>query len=146
MAGKPKPTPERRCKNCNKKMYRKRFSGRLEDFGAFMRRVYCNQTCMAEGYVSDTPSQQQLMKRARKFLTNQCASCGTSQNLQSHHIDQNRANNCVENIQTLCISCHAVHHHHARRVGKTVAGRMECRGLPPEYLTESLNLKPSEIP
>ena len=138
--GRPARTvPQKKCAHCERVMERKRFNGRLEDFGAFMRRVYCNQDCMAKGYVLDAPSEQQLMKRARAFLTNRCANCGASQRLQAHHIDQNRANNCAKNIQTLCISCHAVHHHRARRAGLTVAGRMELDGLPPEYLTEQKN-------
>jgi site-specific DNA-cytosine methylase len=36
---------------------------------------------------------------------------------------------------TLCISCHATHHHHARRVGLTIAGKMESRARAKESKT-----------
>jgi hypothetical protein len=47
-----------------------------------------------------------------------------------------------DNIQTLCGSCHLIHHHHVRRVGLTVPGPMTSR-LP--YLGRArVECKPSK--
>ena len=43
---------EHYCKYCGKLLKRIRFpSGRLEDFSAFKRRIYCNRKCMKMSYL-----------------------------------------------------------------------------------------------
>lgn len=119
-----KTDPEKKCKSCGTKLSRKRFDGRLEDRTAFLRRKYCDQACMARGYVKDAPSDSALLKRVTKYRATSCEACGSLKHLGAHHIDQNLRNDSPENIQTLCASCHTTHHHRARRAGLTVAGRM----------------------
>lgn len=121
-----KQDPVRYCAACGSLMSRKRINGRLEDMGVFMRRRYCDRVCMAQGYVSDTAQPSALRARVRNHRGTNCESCGATTNLHAHHIDGNLQNDSAENIQTLCGSCHASHHHRARRAGLTVAGRLDC--------------------
>lgn len=139
MARQRKPDPPKRCKQCNRKMRRKRIRGRLEDMGAFLRRVYCNRSCMALGYVKSAPLKQAYHQEARKMRGISCENCGGAKLLAAHHVDGNWKNNSPENIQTLCVSCHAIHHHRVKRAGLTVPGRMERRESPKEYLTGRIN-------
>jgi 5-methylcytosine-specific restriction endonuclease McrA len=37
---------------------------------------------------------------------NQCLHCGSVENLSVDHIDGNRSNNILQNLQTLCFPCH----------------------------------------
>jgi hypothetical protein len=121
-----KPDPTKHCPTCGERMSRKRINGRLEDRAAFLRRVYCDRTCMALGYVKDVPSHKDAYHwRARRMRSDSCEFCGATENLHAHHVDGRRENNSPENIQTLCGSCHSTHHHRARRAGLTVAGRMD---------------------
>lgn len=124
-----KLTPEKHCQHCQARLYRKVINGRLEDLGAFNRRKYCDQECMATAFVKDAPSNSALSKRAEKFRGLSCEVCGDTKMVAAHHVDGNRKNNLPENIQSLCASCHATHHHRAHRVGLAVAGRMASRGL-----------------
>lgn len=48
-------------------------------------------------------------KKYREFH-NKCEKCISSSDLLVHHIDRNRRNNKIENLQILCTSCHAVVH------------------------------------
>lgn len=125
--GNRKLDPVKNCETCGKRLERKRFNGVLEGFGGFKKRKYCSQICMGLGYVKDAPSYDALSKRAQKLRNDSCEVCGGTNRLTAHHINGDRSNNSLANIQTLCNNCHSTHHHHARRVGKTVAGRMELR-------------------
>lgn len=116
--------PVRNCPECGQRMERRRFGGRLEDRAAFLRRVYCDRECMKAAYVSDMSQPGSKRRRVTPFRGTTCESCGATSNLHAHHIDENLDNDSPENIQTLCGSCHATHHHRARRAGLTVAGRM----------------------
>ena len=123
--GRPRvPDPEKYCEQCGTRVERKTFNGRLEDLGVFKRRKYCDQVCMANAFVSDAPCEGTLHKRARQFLGTSCEFCGATMRLQAHHKDTNPQNNSPENIQTLCISCHASYHHRVRRVGAMAHGSM----------------------
>jgi len=50
---KTKPDPLKHCAACGALMQRKRINERLEDYGAFQRRVYCNRECMAQGMTKE---------------------------------------------------------------------------------------------
>jgi len=43
-----------------------------------------------------------------------CRNCGTAENLHVHHVDQDRSNNDLDNLLTLCAGCHARHHNDLR--------------------------------
>ena len=123
-----KPDPKKTCPQCRVRMTRQRFNGRLEDMTAFTKRIYCNRKCMASAYVSVTSQPNSKRRRTSRYRGNSCETCGSQENLHGHHIDANLDNDSPKNIQTLCASCHATHHHRARRAGLTVAGKMEFHG------------------
>ena len=113
--------PEKYCEYCGKPMYRTRFSsGRLEDMGAFKRRKYCNRTCMKKAFVKvgkDTnqhyrPAHFSAVRLAYDILCKPkvCEKCGSTQNIDVHHIDGNYNNNTPENLMILCRSCHIKEH------------------------------------
>ena len=141
-----KRDPMRRCASCDEPLIRKRYNGRLEDRSAFLRRKYCDRTCMATGYVSDISQPGSKRRRVIKFRGQTCETCGGTRNLHAHHIDGNLDNDSPENIQTLCGSCHNTHHHRARRAGLTVAGRAEHPASVKVLPTGWTDLEPSETP
>lgn len=65
-------------------------------------------------------------KRARKHRKSACEACGYTKRLTVHHCDQDQTNNDPSNLQTLCSHCHDFWHATAKRLGKTVAGKMPC--------------------
>jgi hypothetical protein len=99
----PKP-----CEACGTMMSRKRFNGVLEDLTHFGRRRFCSLSC---ANTRTTVGYHGLSWRARKHLKTNCEVCGSAKMLAAHHRDENRENNEPENIQTLCVTCHARLHH-----------------------------------
>ncbi len=106
-------TAIRHCEACGKLLERKRFSGRLEDFSRFVKRKYCDQTCMAltmEGQIkvmNDKNSRRQSGKKVKPI----CEGCGrTGARNHVHHVDETPTNNADENLLTLCPSCHKLIH------------------------------------
>ena len=106
---------EKYCLFCGKQLSRKRFNGRLEDFGAFKRRVYCNRECMKRAYLNVGDNYDQTFSNAhataRKINElllhkDRCELCDSNKNLDIHHIDGNWQNNNLNNLMCLCRSCH----------------------------------------
>ena len=113
----PKPTPEKHCSYCGKKMERQRYKSKLEDLGAFMRRKYCCRECMRKGFIKSGEVTDQDIKAAhassRKIpftiqgKERRCEMCGaTDVRIEVHHKDKNWKNNNPDNLQVLCASCH----------------------------------------
>lgn len=46
--------------------------------------------------------------KARKHRKDYCEKCGGTENLHVDHIDADRSNNTIDNLQTLCKSCHYI--------------------------------------
>jgi hypothetical protein len=106
-----KPAPESHCRQCGRKMERQRFSsGRLEDLGRFMKRKSCSKKCQDESLIKTTVTVGQYRFRARMLRADCCDLCGSAKNLQVHHKDKDLSNNTLENLQTLCASCHNTLH------------------------------------
>ena len=105
---------EKYCEYCSNKLERKRFNGRLEDFGVFNKRKYCNRDCMKKSYVmvgKNNQSWSTAHATARKinelFLNkDSCEICGSEKSLDIHHIDGDWQNNNLDNLMCLCRSCH----------------------------------------
>lgn len=125
----PKPDPVKHCETCETSMSRKRFNGRLEDRGVFLRRRFCSQSC---ANTRAEVTKDALHWRARQHRKPACEKCGTTSDLHVHHEDRNPANNEPANLQTLCSSCHLKLHWRedrpkrmdaARRAQATVAAR-----------------------
>ena len=98
------------CGYCQKQLERKRFNGRLEDFGTFSRRKYCDRLCYAKGKIQEDVGKSALLKRASKFRKKNCQQCNATKHLQIHHLDEDIRNNSPENLTTFCASCHAKWH------------------------------------
>lgn len=123
------------CANCGTPLSRRRYGGQLEDLTAFRRRRFCSLSC---ANTRVTLTKHGYSWRARKHLKSSCEACGETRQLQAHHVDQNKANNAAENIQTLCRWCHDFLHTTAKRRGVRIAGRMaslELRTESPTALT-----------
>ncbi|KKM72416.1 hypothetical protein LCGC14_1420740 [marine sediment metagenome] len=118
-----KEIPLRVCRTCDKPLERKRYDQRLEDFGTFKRRKYCNLHC---ANTRKTLTKHGYSWRARKHLKAACEACGETRRRIAHHIDQDITNCQPENIQTLCKWCHDFFHSMADRRGLMVAGKMVC--------------------
>jgi len=106
-----KPTPEKPCVACGKKLERKRFPSGLEDMAQFAARKYCDQKCMANAYIKEIcKSESHTRAKAHRTVKTSCESCGKTGRLHVHHIDGNPYNNRSENLKTLCGSCHRLTH------------------------------------
>lgn len=51
-----------------------------------------------------------------RTLYHKCEKCISTFDLLVHHIDHNRKNNKIENLQVLCTSCHAIIHKRIRNI------------------------------
>ena len=109
---------EKYCEFCGKKLERKRFSSKLEDFGVFKKRKYCNRECMRMAFLK-IGSFNQKYRTAHQTAVNifkmiqpekKCSICGKIGKLDIHHKDHNYQNNSLENLQYLCRSCHNKEH------------------------------------
>lgn len=125
MATPMKVDPTRLCVACSSPLERKRFSGRLEDRTRFLSRMTCGEKCMGLMFVKDTSRDGSKRRRTQRYRGPCCEACGVKKSLHAHHVDGNLNNDSPSNIQTLCASCHLIHHHRVRRAGVTVPGRME---------------------
>ena len=105
-----KPEPRKYCSYCGLRLHRKRYNGRLEDYGAFNRRTFCDKACMALGHDTRAVGKQGHLYRARRHRKANCEQCGTSEKLHVHHIDNDWRNDDPANLKTLCSSCHLKHH------------------------------------
>lgn len=107
-----KTAPERSCAECGRTLMRKRYSGRLEDFGVFQRRMYCDRRCMARTFdARPSAATSRLAKtgnyHARKMVPRgRCSRCGKPNALDVHHLNGDRDDNRMENLTRLCRGCH----------------------------------------
>jgi 5-methylcytosine-specific restriction endonuclease McrA len=105
-----KPTPAKHCQWCGTQLDRKLFNGRLESMNVFLRRKYCDLTCMGLAHRTTSPTLGTLRSRAKKLRGPLCGRCGANDNLSVHHLDGNPANNTLENVMTMCMKCHTTWH------------------------------------
>ena len=111
-----KTTPEMRCSMCGVRLQRKRFNGRLEDYGAFKKRRFCSLSC-ANSRTKGGLSRKAFHAQARKYRKTACECCGGKARLQVHHINEDWTDNRPTNLQTLCVFCHQFWHATHRRHG-----------------------------
>lgn len=124
-------------------MSRKRYGAQLEALTAFNKRRFCSLSC---ANTRKTLTKHGYSWRARKHLGILCEACGERRRLQAHHVDQNKANNDPQNIQTLCKWCHDYLHATAKRIGVPIAGRMACLELRSGFPLEWTACDPSAMP
>lgn len=131
-----KPTPEKYCEYCGKKLERKRFGkkGKIESITQFLNRKYCDFDCMRKGFVIKDGTHQSngpAHASARKIVNlienreKVCELCGSTKNVDIHHKDHNFNNNSSENLMLVCRSCHMKLHRPANNICK-ICGK-ECK-------------------
>jgi hypothetical protein len=121
---KPAASKPRSCETCASTLVRRRHeSGRLEGFRDFMRRRFCSLSC-ANSRSKGGASRKAHHYHARKLRGPICEACGTTEQLQAHHVNEDWRDNRPENIQTLCIFCHHFWHALHIRHGATPTKRM----------------------
>jgi len=107
-----KEGPSKYCEQCGKKMERKYYNGRREDFTRFMARRFCDLTCSGLSIRGIRVLNEQTSRaRSAKFAKTECEQCGGNEYLQVHHKDHDPLNNDIRNLITLCMSCHVKAHH-----------------------------------
>lgn len=84
--------------------------------------VFCNRECKEAGqkYIKEIQPEHyntgsgvsSYRKKALDSYAHMCVECGFSniKALQVHHIDKNRDNNALENLEILCANCHLIKH------------------------------------
>jgi len=110
-----KPTPERYCVECEKKLERKRLpNGDLEYLIHFNRRKFCDQRCMGSNFDkrhSQDVGSSTAHYHARKLVPKgPCNRCGKPAATDVHHKDGNYLNNSPDNLERICRSCHILEH------------------------------------
>jgi len=78
---------------------------------------------------------KKLSKRTyHKMVGNSCEICTSKKTLQVHHIDENRDNNGLDNLMTLCSSCHqSVHNKNLECVHYDEVVKIEETGIQTVY-------------
>lgn len=106
----------KKCEFCSKELVKNIYkNGATEPDVNFNKRRFCNQKCMGLARVKTNPKQSTIRRRASKLALNGlrkkvCEECGINKNLHLHHIDSNPSNNNLDNLMTLCSSCHGEWH------------------------------------
>lgn len=110
-----KPTPERYCEECGKRLERKRLpNGDLEYLVHFNKRKFCDRHCMAANFDrrhSPDVGWSTAHYHARKIVeTGPCNRCGKPKARDVHHKDGNHQNNDPGNLERICRGCHSREH------------------------------------
>ena len=110
-----KPTPEKYCDECGKRLERKLLpNGDLEYLTHFNRRKFCDQRCMAAAFDrrhSENVGWSTSHYHARKIVPHgPCNRCGSESASDVHHRDGNHQNNDPSNLERICRSCHVKEH------------------------------------
>ena len=113
------PHEIRYCKYCGKPMARKRWSnGELQAWQHYNQQTYCNRECMIAAFKERPKTGTSWMtvhKYARQIKPKgSCEICGSTKNVDVHHMDFNPQNNSLDNLQRLCRSCHLKAHRKPR--------------------------------
>lgn len=110
-----KTLPTKICTYCNKEFTPKKREIRT-----------CSKSCSAKRRATLIKLQRKEIHKTlqpnrrienRKILGNKCKKCGWDKEvgiLELHHIDRNRYNNTIDNLQLLCPICHSLEHFKAK--------------------------------
>lgn len=74
-------------------------------------------------WVKDNPKRESYLSQRIRILNNnnwECQFCfNKSENMEIHHLDKDRTNNCDNNLIPLCRNCHRKLHKLSRQLYKT---------------------------
>lgn len=108
-----KPDIVRYCEVCGTKIVRRKRPSGLEKYKQFVTRRTCSspecRAALLRGPRTKAgfgASKSSLSRYAREHLKDACDICGTTEQLEAHHRDEDRTNNTADNIATLCKPCH----------------------------------------
>jgi len=73
---------------------------------------------MRDQYGINNPNYKNGIGMYKQSKQTSCNRCGTTKKLCVHHKDENRANNSLENLETVCRRCHALEHNCTNRLPK----------------------------
>lgn len=111
-----------KCFICNTEVYKQ--AKALE--GSKSGKLFCTKSCQtkwrnAEFKDEKHPNWKGGMHAYRRMMRQSdspqvCTLCKTKDKrvLAVHHVDENRKNNTIENLQWLCHNCHHLVHHHPK--------------------------------
>jgi hypothetical protein len=84
--------------------------------GIFTCSRACHNKRIAEPrFGADNPTWKGGIQTYRRHRRDSCERCGSTNRLVVHHKDENRYNNDLSNLETLCRRCHQNHHAEPRR-------------------------------
>ena len=92
-------------------------------YGSNKPKVYCSKKCLSadlfqkgknHASYKNGSGRGHIARLSKKIRGSKCTSCGTSNRLVVHHIDNNPRNYNEDNLTTLCHSCHRRHHWEVR--------------------------------
>ena len=145
--------PDKICPICGRSFNRKKFGSGWEDAKRYQSRKTCSQSC---GNSLLNPSTQAYRLRAQKHKKRCCETCGTTIDLDAHHVDGNIKNNTSENVRTLCHPCHMKSHLKQRNwlkntrsrglIGSRPSATPSSRKSPTKSSRESQKLKGKSSP
>lgn len=92
---------------------RKRISSTLKQKGIKPKEIYNKEGKdhwrFNQGSGADTRTIRRMLAKVG-FIVDHCSKCNSKRNIHVHHIDENRKNNELSNLQVLCASCHMKKH------------------------------------
>lgn len=114
-----KLVPNCECANCGKSFYKQLSKLRNSKSGLFFCCRECKDTAQKLGGIKEvTPAHygngtSRYRTIAMKVLPNRCNRCGYNSNMLAlivHHIDKDRTNNNISNLEIICANCHMIEH------------------------------------
>ncbi len=106
-----KQDPEKFCKHCEKQFFRVQYPSKLQDFTQFTKRIFCSKLCMLEFNLEREKTRQWNGQKLQSLKKDKCAQCKGTHWLGVHHRNGDWKNNDLNNLITLCASCHTKYHH-----------------------------------
>jgi 5-methylcytosine-specific restriction endonuclease McrA len=77
------------------------------------RKTTCSKACSNTYFRTQIPGGYKYRQKALDYYGAKCMSCGYDASIKAlevHHIDSNRKNNSIDNLNVLCANCHTITH------------------------------------